>query len=330
MSHPQIVAVVSTCRRCSELQRLVKSLLEGSLPVAFLVVNDDAPDEEVATLVSRIAIRARYICRPMHANNSINAGRNRALEEAVKNFGSAATHYLFIDDDAVVERDTLAGLWAAQVATGAKSSFPAALTPDATFYATSMLCEPRWEDAQKRCKTREDLHRELSDQTPAAWMFQGLCLLMDREVVLSGIRFDEKFWLCGGDLDFSIRVAEKWTSVFVPAVCCWHLWGTPFNSAGVKNSNYLKRLSYIQNVTFMGYQRPYGKKLRGRYLDFLRGKGLWPTYRGLFKDFGYNWQTMLDLCRVVYYAMIRGEASNQPSARKLREHRRNYLKQETL
>src|SRR5437867_5463976 len=104
MSHPQIVAVVSTCRRCSELQRLVKSLLEGSLPVAFFVVNDDAADEEVATLVSRIHIPTRYICRPMHANNTASTGWNRALEEAVKNFGSAATHYLLIDDDAVVER----------------------------------------------------------------------------------------------------------------------------------------------------------------------------------------------------------------------------------
>jgi GT2 family glycosyltransferase len=326
MSQPKIVAVVSTYRRHSELERLIKSLLDTSnLPVSYIVVNDDASDNEVAALVSSLPVKTRYISRPPHKCNSAASGWNRALEEAVRSFGKEATHYLLIDDDAVVETNTLAALYAAQVVTGAKSSFPAALNPAGEFYVTGQLIDPHWEDAQQRCKSREDLQREFSNNLPEAMMFQGLCHLMDQAVVLSGIRFDENFWLCGEDLDFSVFVAEKWRSVFVPTAYCWHLWGKPFSSAGSRNSSYLKRLSFIQNVTYMGYHRHYGKRLRGRYFDFLRGRGLWPTYRELFRDFGVNRHTIKDVCCVVYYAMVRREASNQQSARNLREYRRNYM-----
>jgi GT2 family glycosyltransferase len=320
-----VVVIISTYRRPMELERLFQSLLAGTHPPFAAVVNDDSADAATAEVVHKLGISHEFMVREPAPTNTAASGWNRALEVAAQKFGDKATHYLIIDDDAKVDENTLALLLMAQQKTGAMSSFPSAYDPEDHFYITGQLVEGRYEDAQKRCKTREDLRGEFQSETPRSWMFQGLCHLMHREVVHSGIRFDERFWMCGEDLDFSVRVAEKWGSVFVPQASCWHLYGAPFNPRSAKNSHYLKRLSYIQNMTYAGYWRSYGKKIRGRYWDFLRGRGLGGIYKQFFKDFGIDKNTFYDLLWVICFGMIFGQPSNDWSGRRLRERRRNYL-----
>jgi GT2 family glycosyltransferase len=308
-----------------ELKRLIGSLLASKVEFGGMVINDDWGDPEVKMLVETVGIKATYLTRPRDPGNSAASGWNRGLDAAFKVFQHRATHYLIIDDDAVLESDSLELMLEALRRTGARSAFPSALDEGGQFYSTSMLIEHHWQSLQLLCRTREDVVSRFGDALPAAWLFQGLCHLMDREVVASGIRFDEDFWMCGEDLDFGARVAQDWGSVYVPRAFARHLCGAPLNPASALNSNYLKRLSYLQNATFMGYWRPYGKKLRGRYFDFLRGKGLWPICRTTFKDFGFNRYTIYDLFWIIFYGMVRGDASNRPSGRALRHRRRNYL-----
>jgi GT2 family glycosyltransferase len=321
----KVVAIVSTYRRPMELERLFKSLLHGTQPPFAAVVNDDSADAATAKVVRELGIPHEFLVREPAPTNTAASGWNRALDVAVNKFGDQATHYLIIDDDAKVAGDTLALLLAGQQKTGAMSSFPAAYDPEDNFYITAQLVEGRHEDAQKCCKTREDLQGEFQDETPRAWMFQGLCHLMRRDVVHSGIRFDERFWMCGEDLDFSVRVAEKWGSVFVPQASCWHLYGAPFNPRSAKNSAYLKKLSLIQNMTYVGYWRPYGRRIRGRYLDFLRGRGLGKTYARFLRDYGTNRHTVYDLLWVIFCGMFLRQPSNDWSGRKLRLRRRDFL-----
>ena len=320
-----VVVIISTYRRPMELERLFQSLLAGTHPPFAAVVNDDSADAATAEVVRKFGIPHEFMVREPAPTNTAASGWNRALDGAVQKFGDQATHYLIIDDDAKVDEDTLALLLSAQQKTEAMSSFPAAYDPEDHFYITGQLVEGRYEDAQKRCKTREDLRGEFQSETPRSWMFQGLCHLMHRVVVHSGIRFDERFWMCGEDLDFSVRVAEKWGSVFVPQASCWHLYGAPFNPRSAKNSAYLKRLSFVQNMTYVGYWRPYGKRIRGRWWDFLRGRGLGKTYLRFLKDYGTSRHTVYDLAWVVFFGMIIAQPSNCWSGRKLRERRKNFL-----
>ncbi len=320
-----VVVIISTYRRPMELERLFQSLLGGTQPPFAAVVNDDSADTATAEVVRKLGISHEFMVREPAPTNTAASGWNRALEVAVQKFGDRATHYLIIDDDAKVAADTLALLLAAQQKTGAMSSFPAAYNPEDHFYITAQLVEGRYEDAQKRCKTREDLRCEFQNETPRAWMFQGLCHLMHWEVVHSGIRFDERFWMCGEDLDFSVRVAEKWGSLFVPQACCWHLYGAPFNSKSAKNSEYLKRLSLVQNMTFAGYWRSYGRQIRGRWWDFLRGRGLGPIYKQFLRDFGISKHTVYDLLWVILFGMLLGQPSNDWSGSELRRRRKNFL-----
>jgi GT2 family glycosyltransferase len=325
MCKAKVVAVVSTYRRAVELDRLVKSLLGGSVPIWGLVVNDDAADPATMEVIKRVEVPSEFLVRRPSPENSAASGWNRGLEAARRRFGNEATHYLLIDDDAMVEEATLEGLLVAQREAGVGSSFPAALNPEGKFYITSQLHSREDTDAMKRCMVKEDLIREFGATCPRAWMFQGLCHLMRRDVVDSGVRVDERFWMCGEDLDFSVRVAEKWGSVFVPAAFCWHLYGAPFNPRSAKNSDYLKRLSFIQNITYIAYWREYGNRIRGRRLDFLRGRGIGPTYANFFKDFGWSLNTVFDLAWVICFGMLLGQPSNLWAGRNLRRRRMNYL-----
>jgi GT2 family glycosyltransferase len=322
---PRVVVIVSTYRRPMELDRLFQSLLQGVLPPWAAVVNDDSADAASAEVVRALGIPFEFLIRNPAPTNTAASGWNRALGVAVDRFGGEATHYLIIDDDAKLTPESLDLLLEAQARAGAKSSFPAAFDPQDKFYITGQMVEGGHEDAQKRCQMREDLAREFGDNLPRAWMFQGLCHLMHRDVVHSGIRFDERFWMCGEDLDFSVRVAEKWGSVFVPQASCWHLYGAPFNPRSVKNSNYLKRLSYLQNMTYAGYWRKYGRRIRGRAWDFLRGRGLGPIYKQFLRDFGTTRHTVYDLLWVVFFGMLFGQPSNDWSGRELRRRRKDFL-----
>jgi GT2 family glycosyltransferase len=300
MENAQIAVIVSTYKRPGELKRLFESLLGGTAQPYGIAVNDDSADEETAKVIQALQMPREFLVRQPAPTNTAASGWNRALKAAVDRFGREVTHYLIIDDDAKVAPDTVQLLLEAQTRTGAKSSFPAAFDSKDHFYITGQLVDGVYEDAQKRCQTREDLQREFGDNLPKAWMFQGLCHLMHRDVIHSGIRFDERFWMCGEDLDFSVRVAEKWGSVFVPQASCWHLYGAPFNPRSVKNSNYLKKLSFIQNMTYVGYWRSYGRRIRGRRWDFLRGRGLGKTYARFLKDYGTNRHTVYDLLWVIF------------------------------
>jgi GT2 family glycosyltransferase len=308
-----------------ELERLFKSLINSTVSPVAAVVNDDSADLATEGVVKGLGFPAELLVRQPCPENSAASGWNRGLDAAVAKFGNLATHYLIIDDDAKVEVDTLELLLDVLRQTDAKSAFPAAFDPKGEFYVTGQLVDRRHEAAQKRCRSREELLREFRGENPRAWMFQGLCHLMHRDVVHSGVRFDERFWMCGEDLDFSVRVADGWGSVFVPQATCWHLYGAPFNPKSARNSHYLKMLSFLQNMTYAGYWRSYGPRIRGRHFDFLRGRGLARKWGMVFREFPVNRHTMYDLLWVIFFGMVLGQPSNGWGGRKLRERRRNFF-----
>ena len=107
---PQVVVIVSTYRRPMELERLFQSLLAGTQPPYAAVVNDDSADTATAEVVRKLGIPHEFLVREPAPTNTAASGWNRALDVAVQRFGDKATHYLIIDDDAKVDKDTLAFL----------------------------------------------------------------------------------------------------------------------------------------------------------------------------------------------------------------------------
>jgi GT2 family glycosyltransferase len=271
-----VVALVATYHRPKELARLLKSLsaIESGLLLTIVVDNGDSPEVQEIVEVAR--------CSTHYVNPGRNLGCGGGLrlagERARELTSAVCTHYLILDDDAVLAPDTLAALAAGAESQGADAAYPLVVNEEG-----HVGWIPGVQGADRAMYhaeglTAEQFQQRFGNQPREFTWAQGICLLVSRRTVEATGWHRDDFWVRGEDLDFSLRLTARARGVFVPAAVVKHL--PPPPSPVSREEEYLKHQAMLQNVAYLCARSPHGRRLLrtvpGNWWRFLRTWGFTP------------------------------------------------------
>lgn len=323
----RVAVLVVTYKRNEEFKRLLESLRKCSRNIALVSVCDNANDPKTREVVNgeKGSVAYPILYKGSEVNGGFATGLNQAIANARATAGKPFTHYLICDDDIVFADDALSELLSAMELAGAASAAPALTDHSGMVVAAPMLRRPEDEGLVKKNIPPDDFKKIFSPgYTPHIIVCMGTCHLVRADAMEKAGPYREDFWLMGDDLEFSHRIAaQDGGSIFVPWVFIAHLYGAPLDPRSARRSNYFKRLALLQNFTFMAYHTPHGRYIRGRYFDFLRGKGLMPQYRAYLAEFGWKGHSVFDLFCAVFAAWVLGQPAGSSVGKWVRKRRAN-------
>src|SRR3954463_17873 len=124
---PRVVAVSATYRRPAEMRRLAASLGALTQPLHAWIVIDNAGDLNLTEIFDLCHIPVIPITpdRNLGCGGALRAGEELALQR----FAEQLTHLWILDDDAVVQPDSLTTLPQAMPSEGAEAPVPATTAP---------------------------------------------------------------------------------------------------------------------------------------------------------------------------------------------------------
>ncbi len=262
-----VTALVATYRRPRELARLLDSLAGTGSNLALVVVVDNGGSEEVKTVVAAARCPAHYV-NPGE-NLGCGGGLRLAGERALEIGGRSATHFVILDDDAVLAPDTFEILAAAMEAGGAGLACP--LVVDArgrVGWVPGVVAKGRAMERARDLAPEEFRQRFGTAPMDFAWA-QGICLLVTRGAVEACGWHRDDFWVRGEDLEFSLRLTARFRGVLVPAAVVEH---RPPADAGQasREVEYLKHCALVQNIAYVGFRLPYGRRIAWTIVGALR------------------------------------------------------------
>lgn len=249
-----VVAVVATFRRPHELARLLSSI-RG---VESVIVCNNCADSEVHAVCDNAGALA--VCLDAPENLGCGGGLRLAEEEAWKRFGDRLTHLLVVDDDAVLEPDTVPRLVESLDRENAAAIYPLVVGSDGRVGWTPGLKNR----AARRLGASPIAVAEYRNRlgVPIAefdWA-QGICLLARREAVDSAGFHSADFWVRGEDLDFTLRLTATGRGVFATEITVKHL--PPVATvASSSPAEYLRHAAMVQNIAYLGFRQPYGRRI---------------------------------------------------------------------
>ncbi len=275
---PSVVAIVATMRRPAELSALLASLATLPEGLRAVVIVDNGRDDETRKVVDGSPVEAVYL-RP-EKNLGCGGGLLEAERWALENLG-AFTHCWILDDDAVVEPDTLGELLAAMATTTAVCACPLVQDGAGLLNWCPGLLEPAKYRIANSPRPPEEYLRLCGDVPVRFSWSQGIALLVTREALLAYGLHRGDFWVRGEDLDFSLRLTWHATGVWVPAARVHHL---PPAESRRPEVEYVRHAALLQNVAYVGVRLPHGRRiartLPGNWLRFLRTWGWKPRAWG--------------------------------------------------
>ncbi len=249
----KVVTVTATYRRPAELQRLLDSLGKSSVALHGVVIADNADDPETRAVVERNS--AHYVAAP--GNPGCGGGLAIAEQTAMSAFPDL-THVWVLDDDVVVEPDTLGILLAAMAEAG--SACPQAADARGHLNWFPGLLDPAKFDILRRASTPGDFLRICgSAPEPFSWA-TGVALLVARETLEKAGLHRGDFWVRGEDLDFSLRCTNVAPGVYVPKARVAHL--PPGGGLVVDDfPERMKHAAMLQNAAFLSARTSHGRRL---------------------------------------------------------------------
>lgn len=289
MSAPCVVAVTATHRRPREVARLLASLAKSTLPLRAVIVTDNAGD---------FSADAEIETHHLTPGRNLGCGGGLALaeKEALARFGDALTHVWVLDDDAVVEPDTLATLLDAMTRGGADAAHPLAVDGRGMLgWFPGLLDRAKFRAIQQPQTPDDFVARCGPEPIPFSWA-QGIALLVTRRVLdeLGSHRTDYR--VRGEDLEFSLRITHRHRGLYVPTARVQHL--PPSGDAA--GDEYDKHCAMLQNIAFTALRLPHGRRIvptiPGNWLRFLN-------------TWGWSQRTLADAAR----AFRRGAILAQPA-----------------
>jgi len=293
MTQSETDVLVVTYKRPRELQRLITSLLQGSLVPRRIVVVDNSPAQEAADVCRSFSGICQHIA--VGRNAGVGAGFNiglRYLAEDPPEFVCG------LDDDCVMSKEAFKALVMA-LAKSDQVSFAAPLVSDGSGKPAARPGLARKKDIKtfKRADCWETLQR--MHGSPLSWA-TGICLLYRyHDAITSGL-YREDFWALGEDVEFTLRLSKRSPGQFVGEEVA-HI--PPIKiaeSPADQKMAYVKFLALITNLSYFATRLPHGRrelmslpKLVGRF--FLTG----PRFPGATKT--------RDAAKAVWLGAARGQ-----------------------
>jgi GT2 family glycosyltransferase len=296
MRTADVVAVVATYRRAPELARLLASLRASSRGLRAIVV-DNADDSDTRAVVAASPLTIDYLPQP----RNLGCGGALAIGErfALDRFGATLTHVWILDDDAVVERDTLDRLLDALETQNADLAHPLVVDGSGGLGWFPGLLDRRKFQVVKKARTpQEFIDCCGAEPVPVSWA-QGIALLVTRRAIDRVGLHRGDFLVRGEDLEFSLRITAHLTGVYVPQARVAHL---PPASAGGQSHDgeYFKHRAMLQNIAYTALRLPHGHRI-ARTIP-----GNWWRF---FTTWGWQWHVIRD----AVFSLIRGALLGKPA-----------------
>jgi GT2 family glycosyltransferase len=249
--------VIATFGRPREIERLFASLAW----VDSVFVCDNSGRSDIRQIVERSAVSAHYLAPGR--NLGCGGGLRAAEERAWAVVGDQLTHLLVLDDDAVLEPDTLPILLDAMARENAVASYPLVTSAAGMVGWTPGLRDRRLHRLGKETLTPAEYRGRFGAKVADFDWSQGICLLARRYAVEKVGFHRSDFWVRGEDLDFSLRLTAIGRGIFVPDAVAQHV--PPQSAGGSHAAEYLRHAAMVQNIAFLVTQ-PHGRRLRGSLL----------------------------------------------------------------
>ena len=295
-----VVAVIASLRRPVELRRLLASLGGLRAPLEAVVVTDNGNDETYREIVESFDGRVTRLLPP--ANLGCGGGLRLAIDYAIEKFGDRLTHVWILDDDAVVEPDTLARLVAVGKAVHADVIYPMVVDGAGRIgWFPGLLRDEPWRVIRQVNTPAEYLELCGSAPVPFSWS-PGVCLLVAARALRSVGPPRGDYWVRGEDLEFSLRLTAQFPSAFVPTVIVRHL-QVPITNPLARDVERLRYLAMMQNLGFTGVRLRHGRRM----LRTLPGN----SYR-FFRAHGWTPANLTGLARALWLGAVRGCPAGNP------------------
>jgi GT2 family glycosyltransferase len=296
-----VVAVVATFRRPQVLARLLASLrgVEG------VIVCNNGADFEVRAACESAQVPTT--CLDCESNVGCGGGLRLAEEEAWKRFGDRMTHLLVLDDDAVLEPDTVSQLVEIMDHERASVVYPLVTGADGRVGWTPGLKNREQHRIGSSPRSIAEYRERLGSRVAEFDWAQGICLLVRREAVDAAGFHRADFWVRGEDLDFSLRLTAQGRGVFAPEIVVKHL-PPDASPASSGPAEYLRHAAMLQNIAYLVCRQPHGRRIANSLLG---------ASRRFVAVWGIN--AVPDLLSALWRGAVRAEPAGEGDGRSFRQ-----------
>lgn len=293
---PSVVALVATFNRPKEIDRLLDSLSAHRHLLVRVIIVDNAGANMLAQVLAKWGDWVS--CKVPGSNLGCGGGLKYAYEEALQEVPQA-THFLILDDDAVVAPKVLESLLFEMGKADADLATPLILGPDHQLGWTPGLHRRKTHRRAQRIRRYDDfLERFGTQPLPCLWAC-GICLLLTRRTMEESGPHRDDFWVRGEDIEFSLRHTKNRRGIVVTTQTVDHL-PPPATGQVSNHAEYLKHAALLQNICYLTVRLPHGHQL------------LW-TIPGTLKEFFQCWgfRGIWTACQAVWAGAVLGNPAGR-------------------
>lgn len=302
-----VAVLIATYRRFDELKRCLDCLERQTRPPDRVVVIDNAAENDIKALVESYGEYFQYL--PLTENKGCGSALKAGEQYCLVQFGDRLSHFFILDDDAVLPENTLAVLLAELSKTEFALAAPLLTAPEGTLFGfpDQVKCPPR--RINQSFKMPQDVQNYYGNQPVSIRWCVGTCFLVKASAVGKlGFHRDD-FWMCGEDIEFSLRVCQAMGGILVPSVVVRHLYPQSNDEREKLRRYYLRIGSMTQNVTYTALYLH--RNSRNFYYIFA-------NYWRFLKDTKWAWRSFKYAWMIFWNGAILAEPSGKASGERLR------------
>lgn len=303
MSDPVIAAVIAAYRRDRELARLLDSLANASPPPAVTLVVDNAALDSTRQLVAAYP-GAHYLA----ADRNIGPGYawRLGMQSVNELCGLQPTHFLTLDDDVVPGPEAIGVLHATAAAAGAAMVAPLLSDAGGRLWGFPEPAKRELRPLIRAVKTPSEALERLGARPHRFTWCTGACVLVSAQAVRAVGAHRCDFFMLGEDLEFSMRVADRFPAVFTCRVDVPHLPPPPPDEASARRANRRKFHALLTNLGYLSFHCPHSAHMRG----YLAG-----NFKRYFMTEGLGPASVARAARCFWNGVIRGRPAGWRHAR---------------
>ncbi len=280
------MAGVVAATRPALLRKLLGSLQEAG-PLRKMIVVDNGFNAETETVCREQPFPVLYHRpeRNLGCGGGIGCGLRLGLEDP------AIDYLCCLDDDAEATPGAMQALIGGMIAADAALAVPLVTDAGGLVSWAPGLLAGQAQKLLRHGRVTPDQYRAACGLGPAPFSWApGMALALSARVVRECGLPRADFWLCGEDLEYTLRLTYRHRGVMVPAAVCRHL--PPPSTGGdyVGSPHYLHSCLMLQNTAYISTRLPHGhrilRNLPGNFARFVHAHGCNPK---AFRDAWLAW-----------------------------------------